>query len=80
MTTDYVQEPDGAYNAAADVVARVDRTWSDTNFTRQQFTVPFNRLKCRFCSSISFQVMITGSYETSARCEGCSAWYIVHTG
>lgn len=80
MTMDYAEDPGGFHNAAADAVVRVDSTWSDGDLMRQQFTKPFERLKCRFCTSISFQVMITESYETSARCEGCGAWYIVHTG
>ena len=80
LTSDYIGEPDGVPNKIADAIPRIDRTWSDTNLTRQQFDKSYDRLKCRFCSSILFQVMSTGRYETSARCEGCGAWYIVHTG
>ena len=42
--------------------------------------ITFDRLKCQECGSTNkFEVFVTGSYETSARCE-CGMYYIVHNG
>lgn len=72
---------DGCFNPIADRITRLNETWSDTNLDRATFHyVSFARLLCRACSSIQFEVMRTGSYETSARCISCGMWYIVHTG
>lgn len=69
----------GCLNPVADGVERIDETWSDTNLDASEFTEPFYRLKCR-CDSLSFEVIHTASYETSARCNSCGMYYIVHCG
>jgi hypothetical protein len=71
----------GVLNPSADAVERRDITWSDTNLDH---VFPpgavFDRLVCRNCAGIHFEVMGTGPYETSARCAACGMYYIVHCG
>jgi ribosomal protein S27E len=76
-----MKEQDGCFNKSADKVKRVDKTWSDTNLN-EHFNKKdtFKRLKCRNCGGISFEVLITGDYETSARCDNCGMYYKVHCG
>ena len=40
----------------------------------------FGRLRCRRCKQTSFEVLHTDDYETSARCNTCGAYYLVHSG
>ena len=71
---------EGCYNPSADAVPRKDKTSSDCNLTRQDWgDRTFERLRCA-CGGLSFEVLGTSSYETSARCDGCGAYYIVHCG
>jgi len=71
----------GCINASADQVVRVNKTWSDTNLTRNfGGDASFGRLKCRNCGNLTFEVLDTGSYETSARCVICGYYYKVHCG
>ena len=71
---------EGTWNQIADKVKRIDRTWSDTNLAGSYFPKAFDRLKCRNCQSISFEVLKTGAYETSARCIVCGMYFMVHCG
>lgn len=74
------EELNGCTNEAADAVPREDETWSDTNLMRKTFSdASFARLTCRRCKGRLFEVLQTGSYETTARCP-CGMYYIVHTG
>lgn len=72
---------EGVPNESADKVKRKNITWSNTNlddlFTDDKI---FERLCCRNCKGISFEVLSTDSYETSARCNMCGFYYTVHTG
>lgn len=73
---------DGVPNKSADEVERVDRCWSDTNLDSDYAGIgkqPFDRLKCQYCGSTRFEVLLTGSYEATARCN-CGVYYIVHCG
>jgi hypothetical protein len=76
-----MKELDGCFNESADLVKRKDETWSDTNLTKE-FTEKdtFKRLKCRNCDGLSFELLSTDSYETSARCNNCGMYYLVHCG
>jgi len=38
------------------------------------------RIKCKKCNSIHFEVLRTSTYETTARCIQCNIYYIVHEG
>lgn len=71
----------GCFNESADLIERKNETWSDTNL-EQQFTEKdiFIRLQCRNCGGISFEVIQTDSYGTSAQCKNCSMYYIVYCG
>lgn len=72
---------DGQLNDSADKVHRVNRTWSDTNLNRKfDANHVFDRLICRNCGNLTFEVLGTGSYETSARCVICGFYYKVHCG
>ncbi len=62
-----------------DMVERKDDTWSNTIFDQNDVDT-FKRLKCRKCGGRSFEVLITGDYETSAKCDKCGIYYVVHTG
>ena len=75
--TDY-----GCFNESADRVKRIDRTWSDTNLDIEfdPNHDGFDRLVCRNCGRLSFEVLITDDFETSARCVQCGMYYIIHTG
>jgi len=86
-----MEELDGCFNESADIIPRVDETWSDTNLDKDFINGPkdaywwkpithFTRLKCRHCGGLSFEVLNTGNYETSARCDKCGMYYIVHCG
>lgn len=71
----------GSFNKSADTVKRKDKTWSDTNLTRDFIgNEEFLRLKCRNCNGILFEILHTGDYETSARCNNCGMYYIAHSG
>lgn len=79
----------GVFNKSADKVKRVNKTWSDTNMTKDYSNVKYNsdgekmqfkRLKCRNCKGLSFEVLKTDSYETSAKCSTCGMYYFVHCG
>ena len=84
----YDGEFPGCFNHSADEMPRTDKAWSDTNlnfdYSQKGNWRPsdqnFARLKCRACGGISFEVLQTGSYETSAKCCGCGMYYIVHSG
>lgn len=80
--------PDGMKNPTADRVMRSDQTWSDTNLATdfddlvgipRLVGMTFDRLVCRACGGKTFEVLQTGSWETSARCP-CGYYYIVHSG
>ena len=71
---------DGCFNTVADNVERIDETWSDTNLDNNVFIEPFIRLKCRNCGGVEFEVLQTGSYETTAKCWKCKMYYEVHNG
>jgi len=74
----------GVPNESADKVERINKTWSDTNLDgsmdHPKINYSFDRLECRNCGGLSFEVLVTGSYETSARCDKCGFYYIVHCG
>jgi hypothetical protein len=78
--------PEGRFNKSADLVKRKNITWSDTNllddFSEKNNNEDFffGRLICRNCNSLSFEVLITDEYETSARCIKCGMYYKVHCG
>lgn len=38
------------------------------------------RIKCKKCNSTHFEVLRTGTYETTAKCINCNSYYIVHQG
>jgi len=80
-TSERVEKLDGCFNESADLVKRANLTWSDTNLSHK-FTDEdtFTRLQCRNCGGLSFEILITGSYETSAQCNNCKMYYIVHSG
>ena len=81
MSLMWPREPDGRKSAFLDAVPREDETWSDTNVNDDDAkNGPFTRLVCRECAGHSFEVVITAEYETSARCDGCGMYYIVHAG
>jgi len=80
----------GTKNESADKVKRIDDCWSDTKLIAdctgygvQKFLRDngggFPRLKCENCGRTEFEILITGEWETSARCK-CGFYYIVHTG
>jgi hypothetical protein len=71
----------GVMNKSADRVKRSYDTWSDTDLDGDYSDIDsFTALCCRMCNGKIFEVLITGSYETSARCVGCGMYYIVHCG
>ena len=71
---------DGCLNPKADVVPRIKTRWSDTLLNRKTFSEKtFGRLTC-VCGSVSFEVLQTGEYETTARCHQCGRYFIVHCG
>ena len=69
----------GVFSKKADKTKRKDEIWSDTNLNNKFINREFERLKCN-CGSISFEVLQTGSYETTAKCHECKAYYVVHNG
>lgn len=78
-----MDEQIGVINPSADIVPREDETWSDNNLDDDFSKYPdaiFTRLVCRNCHQHNFEVLSTGSYQTSARCLGCGMYYIVHSG
>lgn len=83
------EEKDGCFNQLADTIKRKDETWSDGNLTeeglRRSFELhgevrDFARLVCRNCGNKTFEVLITGPYETTAKCVICGMYYVVHEG
>jgi len=74
----------GCFNHFADKVPRKNMTWSDGNLDFDYGKVlnksQFARLVCGNCEGVTFEVMITGLYETSSRCNTCGMWYIIHCG
>lgn len=81
MVSSWQDEPDGRKSAYLDAVPRVANTWSDTNLGDDAAKQgPFQRLTCRECAGVSFEVLQTGEWETSARCDGCGMYFIVHSG
>jgi len=77
MAIDYtpdIQPP--LISAALDATPSKDEYWEDG---MPDAGIPFTRLKC-MCGGTTFQVFHTGDYETSARCEGCGGWMVVHGG
>lgn len=82
-----MNEEDGVWNVSADLVDRVDETWSDTNLDRD-YDKPqpsyvykkIPRLVCNYCHSNEFEVLRTADYETTAQCIGCGRYFIVHSG
>lgn len=82
----------GVPNASADAVQRNDVTWCD-GFIDRDFSetgrdwaerpLPpqtFDRLLCRNCGGLTFEVLKTAEYETCARCVGCGFYYVAHEG
>lgn len=79
--TNRIEDLDGCFNQSADIVKRVDTTWSDTNLdTDFKDDAVFERLKCRNCGCLAFEVLSTGSYETAGKCINCNMYYLVHCG
>lgn len=82
----YNGEFPGCFNLSADALPRTNKAWSDTNLNidysqkTDWIKNEFIRLKCRHCGNISFEVLQTGDYETSAKCYSCGMYYIVHCG
>ena len=76
------KEARGCKNESADKIKRNNVTWSDTNLNRDfsYRTKDFDRLECRECGGTHFEVLTTGSYETTAKCLHCEIYYIVHCG
>ena len=75
------KELDGCFNKSADLVKRKNETWSDTNLINEfEGNEEFKRLECRNCKGISFEVLQTGDYETSAKCCNCGMYYLAHCG
>ena len=74
-------ELDGCFNESADLVERIDETWSDTNLSQNfKSDYKFKRLKCRNCGGLEFEVLQTDSYETAAKCVNCKMYYLAHCG
>lgn len=74
-------ELDGCFNETADKHKRVDKCWSDTNLNESvEKDEPFDRLKCRHCNGVSFEVLSTNRCETIAKCNNCNMYYKVHCG
>ncbi len=74
-------ELDGTFNKSADSVRRKDKTWSDGNLTYDfNESNEFDRLKCRNCGGTTFEVLHTDDWQTSAKCNNCGMYYIVHSG
>ena len=72
---------DGCFNMSADVVKRINKTWSDTNLNDEfKGDEEFTRLECRNCKGITFEVLQTAAYETAARCCNCGMYYLAHCG
>ena len=71
---------DGCHNLVADAIKRIDATWSDINLEAGRFEEAFIRLVCNECGSKTFEVLLTGDWETTARCTVCGQYFIVHTG
>jgi len=71
----------GCLNKSADIVNRINRTWSDTNLDSEfkQDNLEFERLICT-CGNLTFEILITGDYETAGRCIKCGKYYLVHCG
>lgn len=75
----------GVPNGSADKIELVDKVWSDGNFDNEHpnkynyMNDKFDRLKCRGCGSVEFQVLHTADYETTAKCR-CGLYYSVHSG
>lgn len=83
------EEPNGRFNKSADLVKRVNKTWSDTNLDYEYGSSngfysssvnEFKRLQCRNCNGLSFEVLKTDDYETAAKCHECGMYYLVHCG
>ncbi len=88
----------GVRNESADLIKRADRTWTDCQLDREFtsdrrvyerdrkniYYIPngFGRLVCNGCKGTAFEVIHSGSYETSAKCltDGCGLYFIVHSG
>ena len=72
----------GTFNKSADIVKRTDVTYSDTNLHHNYpLDYEFTRLICGECGATDcFEVLKTDSYETTAKCMKCGAYYIVHNG
>ena len=81
----------GRFNKSADGVPRETKTWSDGNlvkdYSEKTLTKPhsfiyktFDRLECNECGSLSFEVLLTADYETTAQCISCGKYFVVHTG
>lgn len=74
-------ELDGCFNKSADLVRRINKTWSDGNPAGEfKPNAVFTRLECRNCKGITFEVLQTDIYETSVRCCNCGMYYIAHSG
>ena len=76
------EELEGRKSPILDAVPRKDSAWGDDYLMDYQAKpgVVFERLVCQECGQHHFEVLITGSYETSARCCNCGMYYIVHSG
>lgn len=77
----------GVLNESADEVERINKTWTDTKLdmnyrgaTYHGKPMTFDRLVCRQCQGIAFEVLSTADYETTAKCLNCKIYYIVHCG
>lgn len=77
----------GVFNESADEVVRIDKTWSGTKLdmnyegaTYHEQPMTFDRLVCRNCQGIAFEVLATEDYQTTAKCLNCKMYYVVHSG
>jgi len=72
---------DGVFNEEVDKMERHDDYWSDINPFYYGLPKELDRLKCRNCGGVSFEVLsIPDEYETLAKCWGCNLYCIVHSG
>jgi hypothetical protein len=75
---------EGVPNRSADKIPRVNVTWSDCNLENNyegwEEEIKWDRLQCRNCEGLLFEVLSTGGYETSARCHKCGFYYVAHCG
>lgn len=72
----------GCLNDSADAAKRTDVTWSDGNLDwKFEKDETFERLKCRKCGSVNFEVLAHSDILiTAVQCSKCKMYYIAHGG